>query len=139
MKCVTKRILSGLAAIASMQLASAQTITTNMMAPPGFVNTNIPGMKMYIVQGNSALPMDQVSRAEALISGKAIDPNTGQPFAAANSAIPDPADGDFIYNIGKYINWHEQILADPTVTGGNFFSTAAAPMNIPDEPVLGIP
>src|SRR5881396_3767550 len=88
-----KSVLMSLVVLAGLQLASAQTITTNMMAPPGFVNTSIPGMKMYIVQGNSGLPMDQVHRAEALISGKAIDPMTGQPFAAANAATPDPADG----------------------------------------------
>src|SRR5207253_4916877 len=73
----SKPVFACLAVICSLQPACAQTITTNMMAPPGFVNTNVPGMKMYIVQGNSGLPMDQVHRAEALISGKAIDPMTG--------------------------------------------------------------
>ncbi|PYK57632.1 MAG: hypothetical protein DME21_16880, partial [Verrucomicrobia bacterium] len=85
--------------------------------------------------------MDQVHRAEALISGKAIDPMTGQPFAAGNAATADPADGDFVYNIDRYINLHEQAINDPNVAtaGENFNPSAAVPMNIPNDPELGIP
>jgi len=135
-----KAVFASLAMICSLQLASAQTITTNMMAPPGFVNMNVPGMKMYIVQGNSGLPMDQVHRAEALISGKAIDPTTGQPFAAANAATPDPADGDFIYNIDRYINLHEQgVNGSGANAADNFSMYDAPPMDIPDDPEPGTP
>src|SRR5207244_3087218 len=60
-----KPAFASLAMICSLQLASAQTITTNMMAPPGFVNMNVPGMKLYIVHGHYVLPMDHVHRPDA--------------------------------------------------------------------------
>src|SRR5437867_4780512 len=139
MKCLTKKVLSGLAAIASVQLASAQTITANLMAPAGSVNTNAPGFKMRIVQGDASTPQTAAAPAEGLISGKIIAPLTGLPL---NNATPNPADGSFFYNIDRYINMHEQIPNNPDAAGGNFFTgltPAAPPHNIPDEAEPGIP
>src|SRR6266566_3008571 len=132
-------VVTGLVLLASLPPAFGQTITTNLLAPPGSVNTNVPGFKMRIVQGNSGLALTAAAPAEALISGKAIDPATGVPFADNNGAIPNPVDGSFTYNVDKYINLHEQVDADPTVTGGDFFTTATPPMDIPDGAIPGIP
>jgi hypothetical protein len=135
-----KTVLAALALVASVQFSSSQTIPPSLAAPPGSVNTNIPGMKMQIVQGNSGLAMGSAAPAERLISGHAIDPATGLPFV--NNATPNPVDGSFFYNIDRYINMHEQIPNNPDAAGGNFFTgltPAAAPMNIPDEAEPGIP
>src|SRR5204862_5662464 len=106
MHCATKKVLLGLAAIASVQLASSQTITANLAAPTGLVNTNSPGFKMRIVQGDASTPQTAAAPAEGLISGKIIDPLTGLPL---KHATPNPADGSFFYNIDRYINMHEQL------------------------------
>jgi len=132
-----KTLLSGLAILASAQLALAQTITATMAVPPGSVNTNVPGMKMRIMQGNSRSPQSTVAIAEALLSGRQIDPTTGVPFV--NEATPNPVDGSYNYPVDRYVNYHEQIPNNPAVTGGNFFTGAAAPLNIPDEAEPGIP
>ena len=137
---VPKTLLSGLVILAGAQLASAQTITANLAAPPGSVNTNIPGMKMRIMQGNSRSPLASVATAEALLSGRQIDPSTGVPFV--NEATPNPVDNSYIYNIDRYVNYHEQIPSNPDAAGGNFFTgltPAAPPHNIPDEAEPGIP
>jgi len=63
-----KSMLAGLAVLAGLQLASAQTIPPSLAAPPGSVNTNVPGFKMRIVQGNSSTPQTAAAPAEALIS-----------------------------------------------------------------------
>src|SRR6266700_2681120 len=75
-----KTVLAGLALIASVHLASAQTIPASLAAPPGSVNTNILGMKMHIIQGNIGLLLTAAAPAERLITGRAIDPATGLPF-----------------------------------------------------------
>jgi len=118
-----KTVLAGLALIVSVHLASAQTIPASLAAPPGSVNTNILGMKMHIIQGNSGLTMTAAAPAERLISGKAIDAATGLPFE--NLATPNPVDGSFFYNIDRYINMHEQIPSNPDAAGGNFEGAAA--------------
>src|SRR5882762_6411614 len=100
-----KPVFASLTLLASLQLTSAQTIPPSLAAPPGSVNTNVPGFKMRIVQGNSSTPQTAAAPAEALISGKIIDPATGLPL---NLATPNPVDGSFIYNIDRYINLHEQ-------------------------------
>src|SRR5204862_8195424 len=106
MEWLTKKVLSGLAAIASVQLASAQTITANLSAPAGSVSTNAPGFKVRIVQGDASTPQTAAATAEGLISGTIIDPLTGLPL---KHATPNPADGSFFYNIDRYINMHEQL------------------------------
>ncbi len=136
---VLKATLRALA-VASLQTTSAQTITANLAAPPGSVNTNIPGMKMRLMQGNARSPLTTVATAEILLSGKQIDPQTGVPFV--NEATPNPADGSYTYDIDRYVNYHEQIPNNPDITGGNFFTgptPPAAPHNIPDEAEPGIP
>ncbi len=133
-----KLLLMGLASLASVQLAPAQTIPPSLAAPAGSVNTNVPGFKVRIVQGDANTVQNSAAAAEALISGKIIDPTTGLPL---NNATPNPVDGSFFYNFDKYINLHEQAIIDPTVAtaGENFNATAAAPMNILNDPEPGIP
>src|SRR5207253_8874634 len=133
-----KTVFAALALTASVHLASAQTIPASLAAPPGSVNTNILGMKMRIIQGNSRLAMSAAAPAERLITGRAIDPGTGLPFE--NVATPNPDDGSFVYNIDKYINMHEQGAAGGGANAADNFSTYdAAPFNIPDDPEPGIP
>src|SRR5881296_2004400 len=79
MKLITVKTVL-LVILGGVQLASAQTIPPSLAAPPGSVNTNVPGFKMRIVQGNSSTPQTAAAPAEALISGRIIDPTTGLPL-----------------------------------------------------------
>lgn|GEM_PF-1911698 len=115
----------------------AQTIAPAMAAPAGAVNTAAPGFKMRIIQGNARSPQSTAAIAEALLSGKQMDPATGAPFE--NTATPNPADGSFVYAIETYINMHEQQPNNPDIAGGNFTPVATAPHNIPENPIPGIP
>jgi hypothetical protein len=133
-----KSVRFGLIALACVQLASAQTITTNLAAPPGSVNTNILGIKMRIVQGSSSIQqINAAAPAEALMSGRVIDPATGMPL---NNATPNPLDGSYFYDIDRYINMHEQgSLGGGAAAADNFSIYDTAPHDIPDDPEPGIP
>jgi hypothetical protein len=78
--------------------------------------------------------MTSAALAEGLMSGRILDPGTGEPL---NNATPNPETGGFFYDLPGYINLHE--LADSGATGGNFSTAAAAPHNVPDDPEPGIP
>lgn len=123
-----------LALLVTSSWTPAQTIPASLAAPPGSVDTSKPGFRMRIVQGNSSRPMTSAALAEGLISGRVLDPSTGEPL---NLATPNPEDDTFIYHLDTYINLHEQALNG--ATGGNFSTAAAAPHNVPDDPEPGIP
>ncbi|HEX7862010.1 MAG TPA: hypothetical protein VF773_16880 [Verrucomicrobiae bacterium] len=132
-----RALLVGTGILAAAPLVHAQTaVPANLAVPASLVDTNSSGFRVRIFQGNTRLQPNAIIPAERLLSGHAIDPQTNEPFV--NDATPNPADNSFHYQLTT-INLHDQIPNDPNAAGGNFSSTAAAPLNITDEAVPGIP
>lgn len=133
-----RALLAGAALVASVQVANAQTaVPAGLAVPASLVDTNSSGFRMRIIQGNTRLQPNAIIPSERLMSGKAIDPQTNEPFV--NDATPNPIDNTFHYHLSTYINIHDQIPIAPESVGGNFSSTAASPQNITDEAMPGIP
>lgn len=111
----------------------AQNLLPLLAAPEGAVNTNLPGFKVRVVQGNLRFPLPNLNAAETLLRGAAIDPATGNPVA--DLAVPGTGKGG-IHEFSGVINWHE---ARPQVTnahGGLFTALSEPPA--PDAAVPGI-
>ncbi|MBI3849255.1 MAG: hypothetical protein HY298_03035, partial [Verrucomicrobia bacterium] len=99
----------GLVVIFGWASLSAQTvIPPGLAAPPGSVNTNLPGFKLKIHQlPVNRFPGNQNSLANAgrQLADGYIDPATALPYA--NEATPNPADSSFNYVVTNVINLSE--------------------------------
>lgn len=133
-----KTLVAGLGLLASVQMASGQTaVPATLRVPDAAVNTNKPGFKLRVYQSNTRLQPNNVLNSERLLSGKAYDATINDVFL--NEATPAP-DGTHWWELTGVINTHEQAInGDPPAGGDNFSINDAAPHNIPDDVVPGIP
>ncbi len=139
MKLKQLKTLLGLIGVCGIAASStqAQTITPAMAAPAGSVNTTIPGFRFRTFQAGPRLNPTAALPAEQMISGLAIDPLSNAPFN--NLATPNDLIGGFWWDVDGFINTHEQQVVNPDIAGGNFTPVAAAPHNVYETPLLGIP
>lgn len=119
--------------VALLVSGRAQTLPPQLAAPPDSVNTNLPGFKVRVAQGNLRFPLVNLAAVETFLRGDAIDPTTGNPVA--DLSVPGSGKGG-IHEVPGIINWHEALPQTSGASGGLFTSTSNP--SRPDGPVPGI-